>query len=200
MVCSRGESLTHRMIQMKRLIALTCITAFAGATYAPAPAKAWGGLINAAIGTTVNAIQENERRNAETKRLEIQAQERSTEEAIQAEVERRLAQERAKSNKENTRENSSTNLSSLNDEMAAFRAEMAAAGVDACSTNFVGPDMADLFSLGGLVPGMSEKFAESMGCTKADSDAWIKRARQREEACMARGYKGYREENGKCWG
>ena len=66
----------------------------AAATFVPAPAKAWGGLINAAVGTTVTAIQENERRNAEIKRLEIQAQERATEEAIQAEVERRMAQER----------------------------------------------------------------------------------------------------------
>ena len=88
-------SLTHHTNQMKKaVIALTCITTFTAATLVPAPAKAWGGLINAAIGTTVNAVQENERRNAEIKRLEIEAQERATEEAIQAEVDRRIAEER----------------------------------------------------------------------------------------------------------
>ena len=87
---------TTQTNQMKKtVIALTCITAFNATTLTPAPAKAWGGLVNAALGTTINAIQENERRNAETRRLEIQAEEHATEEAIQAEVERRIAAERA---------------------------------------------------------------------------------------------------------
>ena len=108
----------------KTVIALTCITAFTATTITPAPAKAWGGLVQSALGTTINAIQENERRNAETRRLEIQAEERATEEAIQAEVERRIARERAVmqnkidqlSKKETTGSHSASGSNALSDQ------------------------------------------------------------------------------------
>ena len=196
MVClSEGMTLAIQLKPMKKiLVTATTVSALGAMAFTPAPAHAFGGLINAALGTTVNVIQENERRNAETRRLEIEAQERATEEAIQAEVERRLAQERAKSGREGGTQQSSAAASSASNEMAAFRAEMAAVGIDACDPNFVGSSLAVPF-----LPGATEMFAAEMGCTKSDAAAWDAKARQRDEACMANGYKGFNHVEGKCW-
>lgn len=89
----QGRDLAHRFSKLKNiLIALTAGTTISAALTFPAPALAWEELIQQAVGTTVNVIQENGRRNAQIRTLQIQAQERAIEKAIQAEVERRISE------------------------------------------------------------------------------------------------------------
>ena len=89
----KGRDLEHRFNELKRiLIALTAGTTITSVLAFPAPTMAWEGLIQQAIGTTVKVIRDNDRRNAQIRKLEIQAQEHATENAIQMEVERRLSE------------------------------------------------------------------------------------------------------------
>ena len=150
--------------------ALTTGTAIAAITILPYPAHAWGGLIQQAVGTTVNVIQENERRNAQTRRLEIQAEERATEEAIQAEVERRLAAERSKqpdtpTSARTTHEQQAKNL-----------------GFDLCSADVL-DGHAELLQMTGM--------GQELGCNQNEINAAVRQEQKLDRECGLRGFDGW---------
>ena len=82
---------THHFQTMKKILfAAVAGSAITAATLTPAPAYAWGGLVMQGI----NMIESIGNANAQARYAEAEVQKMSTEEAIQAEVERRLAAER----------------------------------------------------------------------------------------------------------
>ena len=136
----------------------------------PSPAHGWGGLIQQAVGTTVNVIQANERRNAETRRLEIQAEERATEEAIQAEVERRLAAERSK------QPNTTTSASTTHEQQATNLA------FDLCSADVL-DGHAEFFQLTGV--------GQELGCSQNEMNAAVRQEQKLDRECGLRGFDGW---------